>query len=52
MAELQWDAVAFQAVFWKLAIVYISELLVDTVKHSFIIRYDMREPVLGLEKGL
>ena len=51
MAELQWDPVAFQAVSWKLALVYVSELLVDTVKHSFVIRYDVRREGISEERG-
>lgn len=45
MAELKWDSVAFQGVAWKLVLVYLSEMLVDTVKHSFVIRCGQRDDV-------
>lgn len=38
MAELKWDPEPFHGVLWKLVLVYLSEMLVDTVKHSFIVR--------------
>ncbi len=38
LAEMKWDQEAFAAVQWKIAAVYISEVFLDTLKHSFIIR--------------
>jgi hypothetical protein len=40
LAEMKWDRAAFSSssVHWKIATIYVSEIIVDTVKHSFISR--------------
>lgn len=35
---MRWDLEAFRNMWWKLGLVFVSEIVVDVIKHSFMMR--------------